>query len=367
MFAKVSLSVLLIAAFLLSACGPSAEQIATMTASAWTPTPKPTYTPPPTLTPTPIPYDLVVTVANDAGAPIPGASILFPESGKPDPILADAAGRASWNNLNSPNGTLTVAAQGYFKAEQAVTLERGPNEVVVKMARDPFGMLPSDACGAGESLLLLEDYQDGEAQGWNPDQKNPAAHYVGPAPDEAANSVWTLDATKITNYDNAWIGANYGNGNQGQEPGLFGDVVWRMKFMVNRPTAPSFNWHELAIPNGSRYTINFSGGQSQIHVIRSLNDANGEPGAGERVGSVGFNQAAMQWRYVEISQFQGNVQLWIDGIPLLDFTDPEPLPAGGIGIWIGPFTDKSLTVMYFDNISVCGLSAPFASILTPAP
>ncbi len=38
---SLSLSVLLIAAILLSACGPSAEEIATMTASAWTPTPIP--------------------------------------------------------------------------------------------------------------------------------------------------------------------------------------------------------------------------------------------------------------------------------------------------------------------------------------
>lgn len=37
----ISLTVLLLAAFLLCACGPSAEEIATMTASAWTPTPIP--------------------------------------------------------------------------------------------------------------------------------------------------------------------------------------------------------------------------------------------------------------------------------------------------------------------------------------
>ena len=39
----------------LSGCGPSAEQVATMTASAWTPTPPP---PTPTPTATPVPYGL---------------------------------------------------------------------------------------------------------------------------------------------------------------------------------------------------------------------------------------------------------------------------------------------------------------------
>lgn len=49
------LSILLAWAFLLTACGPSAEQAATMTASAWTPTPLPTATLTPTLTPSPTP------------------------------------------------------------------------------------------------------------------------------------------------------------------------------------------------------------------------------------------------------------------------------------------------------------------------
>ncbi len=214
------LSVLLIAAFLLGACGPSAEEIATMTASAWTPTPvPPTITP----SPTPLPYDLTVKVTDADGNPIAGALVVFPMSGSDEPVAADDSGQAAWTNLDGPAGTVTVVAQGYFKGEQSFNLNRGPNEIVVKLERDPFGLLPSDACGAGESLLYVEDYQDGEAQDWNYGGENPASIYVGPATDEAANSVWTIDATKITSYgDDTWLGANYGNGNQGREPGLFG-------------------------------------------------------------------------------------------------------------------------------------------------
>jgi len=358
------------------ACGPSPEQIATMTASAWTPTPKPTNTPPPTPTATPLPYDLTVKVTDAEGNPIVGALIFFPMSGSDEPVAADDSGQAVWNNLKGPAGTVTVVAQGYFQGEQSFNLNRGPNEIVLKLERDPFGLLPSDACGPGESLLYVEDLQDGEAQDWRADPSNPDAFYVGTAADAAANSVMTIDATKITNYNNAWLGANYGNGNQGREPGLFGDAVWRMKFMVNRPTAPSLNWHEIygggepiqiAGQNygGAVYNFYFAGGQSQIRMMRNLNDITNTPIPGVNVDNGQFKQLEMTWHFMELSMFQGNIQLWVDGKPVIDFTDPEPIPAGGIGIWIGPFTDKSLTVMYFDDIRVCGLNAPFASLPVP--
>jgi hypothetical protein len=42
-------------ALLFAGCGPSEEEMATMTAAAWTPTPSPTLAPPPTSTNTPLP------------------------------------------------------------------------------------------------------------------------------------------------------------------------------------------------------------------------------------------------------------------------------------------------------------------------
>lgn len=359
---QLTFTILLLLTIILGACGPSAEQIAAMTASAWTPTPKPTNTPPPTPTATPLPYDLTVKVTDADGNPIAGALVAFPMSGSDEPVAADGSGQAIWTNLSGPAGTVTVVAQGYFKGEQSFNLNHGPNEIVLKLERDPFGLLPSDACGAGETILYADDFQDGEAQGWNPNQTNPAAHYVAPAPDEAANSVWAIDATKITQYGNdAWLGANYGHQN------IFGDSVWRMKFMVNRPTAPSFSWNSFNVTLGSlslshaTYSFNLAGGQSQVRLNRTLFDQSGGLASDQTVKSGGFKQLEMAWHYVELSVYQGNVQMWVDGKPVIDFTDPEPLPEKTIGIWIGPFTDKSITVMYFDDIRVCGLSAPFAS------
>jgi hypothetical protein len=294
--------------------------------------------------------------------------VVFPQSGNEEPVAVDDSGQAAWTDLGGPAGTVTVSAQGYFGGEQSFNLQRGPNEVVVTLERDPFGLLPLDACGAGESLLYVEDYQDGEAQDWNYGGNNPASVYVGPSADEAANSVWTIDATKITDYNNAYLGANYAQGNMGGAPGLFGDAVWRMKFMVNRPTAPSFGWNSFGplTLDGlelirATYSFNLWGGQSQVHLMRTLFDSADQVASDQRVKSGGFKQLEMTWHYVELSVFQGNVQMWVDGKPVIDFTDPEPLPEKTIGIWIGPFTDKSVTVLYFDDVRVCGLSAPFTS------
>ena len=112
----------------LSGCGPSAEQIATMTASVWTPTPPPTATPLPTATP--IPYDLTAKVLDESGAPIAGASIVLPQSGSEEPVLADASGQHQWTNLPGPDVTLKASAPGYLPGEQAGTVDRGPSELV---------------------------------------------------------------------------------------------------------------------------------------------------------------------------------------------------------------------------------------------
>jgi len=357
----LTLIVLLLTAILLGACGPSSEEIAAMTASAWTPTPKPTNTPLPTPTATPLPYDLTLKVTDTNGNLIAGALVVFSESGSSEPVMTDEAGRAVWTNLNGPNVSLKVTAQGYFKGEQGAALERGLNEVTVTLERDPFGLLPSETCGAGESLLYLDDFQDGEAQGWNFDQKNAAAHLVGPAPDAEANSVLTYDATKITYYGNdAYLG---GNRNE-----VFGDGVWRMRFMVTRPTAPSFVWHGSGpLEFGGQqyfhgqYGFYLAGGISQIQLTRNLESGPNVVVPNPKLVDTVFKQTGMQWYQMELSTYQGHIQLWIDGVKLVDYTDETPLPPGNMGIWIGAFTDKSLTLLYFDDIRVCGLNAPFAS------
>ncbi|MFL7870374.1 MAG: carboxypeptidase-like regulatory domain-containing protein, partial [Anaerolineales bacterium] len=159
---RIFLAILLAAILLIASCGPSAEEVATMTAAAWTATPSPTATPTLTPTATPIPYDVTVKIIDQDGNPIPGANVVFPESGNDGPVIVDDGGQAVWNNLPGETGTLGVAAPGYFSAEQSLSLERGPNEVTVALERDPYGLLPAEACAPGEKLLYIEDFQDGQ-------------------------------------------------------------------------------------------------------------------------------------------------------------------------------------------------------------
>src|SRR5512143_3934343 len=110
---------------MVSSCGPTADEIATMTASAWTPTPVPTPTA------TPIPYDLTVHVMDGSGAPVPGTNGVTLETGGQAPLQADASGKLEWKGLPGPTANITVSAPGYFPASQSVAMDRGLTELAL--------------------------------------------------------------------------------------------------------------------------------------------------------------------------------------------------------------------------------------------
>jgi hypothetical protein len=105
-------------------------------------TTEPTVEPLPTLVLSTIPYELTVTVTNEQGAPIAGASIVLPESGKNEAVLTDEKGKFVWNNLQNAVVTLKISAKGYLPTEYKTTLERGPSELFVTLKPDPNGFLP---------------------------------------------------------------------------------------------------------------------------------------------------------------------------------------------------------------------------------
>lgn len=346
---------------LLSACGPSPEQVATMTASAWTPTPKPTATPLPTFTPTPIPYDLTIFVVDEAGAPVEGASIVFPESGSDEPVQVDATGKFSWSNLPGETVTLKTFAQGYYEAEQTATLERGPSEISIALKRDPFGLLPAEACAAGEKLLYAEDFQDNRVRGWNEiDLKTPGWNLI-PAPEEAGNTI--LSAQYVEMLGDGPLFSRL-------EGMKFEDAVWRAYFFISAPFTTdrnwfSFNWKHALDPFNldgqevfdSRYQIPV---RPEYYALRRLQQPVTNIGIGQTKGpKVG------EWHLVEISSYQGTTEVWADGTRLMSYEDPQPVPPGTIGLEL--WLNGSDTLVYFDNISVCELSAAFTSIVPPAP
>lgn len=331
---------------LIAGCGPSPEEIATMTALAWTPTPiPPTATP----TPTPIPYDLTLKVTDVDGNPVTNASVTLGES---ELVLTDANGVASWMNLDAPDGSVNVAAQGYFASAQTFSLKRGLNDFVVALERDLNGLLPSQACAPGETLLYLEDYQDGAAQGW-------------PEMEFFANG-WLVE--EFTAEPGNLVASNNNMEHHGHslQDMTFGDAVWRVRFFVSGRRLISFNWLE-------NYNIDIEGQQIDNSRYQIVLDTDG---IGIRrltlpvmnIGAAsGRGAKAENWHTIEISTFQGRTEVWLDGQKNSGYTDPKPLPGGGIGLEFIPFdTAKPGTIVYFDNMSVCGLSAPFASLyVTP--
>lgn len=359
-------TLLLLLIILVSACGPSPEQIATMTASAWTPTPKPTNTPLPTPTSTPIPYDLSLTVTDEAGAPIAGANVFFTGSGNETPLISDASGQVKWSDLAGIAGELKVIGQGYFVGEQSVNLERGLTEVAVTLTRDPFGLLPADACASSESLLYIEDFQDSQAQGMESVEYRTGGWSVGPAPDGPANLILGLTLADEDN-GNALESASY-------ESQVFGDAVWRMHFYVTGHGSYTFSWHEVNEP--------YQSDQGQV------NNSSYFMVVGTRQGGRGPQTSAMVriqppldpfhvidrspraapmnvWNLLEISTFESVTKVWLNGIEMVSLTDAHPLPEGRFSLSMNE-ADKGAQIFY-DNLVVCGLNAPFTSTYSPAP
>ena len=342
---------------LLAACGPSAEEIATMTASAWTPTPlPPTQTP----TPTPIPIDLTVTIADEAGAPISAASVVFPESGDNTAVQTDEQGQFSWSNLSSEAATLTISAQGYLPNSANQTLVRGPNDVSITLKRDPFGLLPADACTTGEKLLYAEDFQDHHAQGWNEiDLKTPGWN-MAPSVEEADNIVLAVQYTEMAG-EGLWSRLN---------DGKFDNAVWRLKFLISEPFASdanwfSFNWRFALEPFDlegqevfdSRYQLPVG---TNSFGLRRLQ----QPVSNVGIGGVKGPKTG-EWHLTEISTFQGTTEVWLDGQRLMAYEDPQPIPSGTIGLEFR--LQGTNSIVYLDDLTVCEMSAPFVSIKPAAP
>lgn len=341
---------------LLAACGPPPEEVATLTASAWTPTPLPTSTPPPTPTSTPIPFDLTVTVTDEVGSPIAGASVVFPESGNGKPVQTDGEGKFTWTNLVGEAATIQVSAQGYFSADQSATLQRGTNEVIVQLKSDPFGLLPSKACAAGEKFLYAEDFQDGKGQGWQ---------NITAATDFAAQNGWSIATTGDGNTALFFSTKTVADVSDRLQDFLFENAVWRLKV---RETAPAnvegfsfLNWKQAPASGGeTRYPF-----QIGVNLLADLTRL--QPEAGHfSVGRSNLRQKSDAWYFFEISAYDGVIEVWVDGKNLITYHDPQPLPAGTIGIEVHIFKDADVTFTY-DDFSVCELSAPFTSNVPPAP
>jgi len=344
---SVGLVLLGIGMLVLAACGPSAEEMATMTAAAWTPTPRPTNTP------TPIPYDLSLNVVDSDGNPLEGAQVTFVELDETQAV--DATGQLTWADLDGDAASFTVLAQGYLPAEASFTLERGANDFEISLERDAYGLLLGDACGAGESLLYIEDFQDNAAAGWMQIDFHGGGWTIADRADEPGNLV-ASNSTPET-HPSDMLGEY-----------VFDQAVWRLWYLASGQAAVSFNW---------RQSFNYDTAEGHIDEGRYQILVDSQGGAAIRhlelppLNIVGDGGPASlefgQWHFLEMSTFEGLTQLWVDGVVVAAYGDPRPIPPGGVGLEIIDAATAPDTVTSFDNIVVCELTAPFASIfIAPA-
>jgi len=347
----------------ITGCGPSPEAIATMTASAWTPTPKPTATPLPTPTATPIPYDITVKVTDAEDNPVLGARVIL--AGDDAPVLTNESGEATSTNLPAPDGSIEIVASGYFALNQTLNLSRGPNELVFVLERDPNGLLPSQACAVSETPLYIEDFQDGHAQGMDVVEFKAGGWFIGPSPELAENLVMTLSLP------DSYLGKVTPNEQAELRDAKFDNAVLRFRLHVTGPGTYIFFWQAVTEPyqasagqvEGSRYMIHLGttyGGRGDraSALVREQPPVANFVIADRAVEFLKLNA----WYLVEISTFDGNTKIWLDGKEIMDYVDPQPMPGGGFGI--AADLVKTGAIAYYDNLSVCGLSAPFATIYT---
>jgi len=357
----IGLAIILIGV-LLSGCGPSPEeQTATavaLTAAAATSTPTitPTFTPTPTSTPTPtptpIPYDLSVLVTGEDDIPIAGASVTLSDvEGEEGMQITNDAGQTDWTDFPGETVNLSISAQGYFTTEASETIERGANQMIVVLERDPFGLLPDEACSPSEQILYIEDIQDGHADGWPEIEMRVQGFDIGSHPDEPADNVivFSGDLGGRSNLENI----------------IVNNVVWRAQFLIDGSAMVSFNWRvapksyetEAGTVTDSRYALNF---EETSYILRFTNPIRELLVAGNP-----YKAKSGVWHSIEISTYDGEMEVWIDGNRILAYNDPNPLPEGGIFFVVEPFLDN--TIVYIDDMALCELTAPFVPMPTPEP
>jgi hypothetical protein len=296
---------------------------------------------------------LNATITDADGNPISGAAVKVVEMGNLDEAIqvTDNAGMAAWIDL--PPGdlaTLDLNVPGYFPRLEMVEITKGDTQVDVTLQRDPYGLLAVDACAPGETLAFVEDMQDGAMQGWNNlnTRLQAGVPNLGIIEDPAMQGNLLLMASSPGPNAHVELG--------GYETQPFGDAVWRMNVKSWKNMHLHAQWHTTN--EGSLYIAFIYGqGEDAGRLVKVTESTQFEVFFwNKRIGGDD------KWHTIEISTFQGEYQLWIDGVLLGRWADPDAIPEGYLGIGMDFWAADSL--IYFDNISVCELNAPFVSILS---
>jgi hypothetical protein len=360
------ISVLLVLGLILAGCAalapqkaiapkPGATPIATSTVPL--PSPLSSKTPPPTdtaLPPSPsetatqvaVSYALIVKVMDARNQPVKNATLNLSELGSSAAATqpADINGQVSWTDLPFTTVSLTVKAPGYKPIQESVPLQAGPNLAVVKLELDPFGLLPGNACAVNEKPLYIADFQDNQAAGWTGVAEGAKGWSLGPDPAQPGNIVMIARGSP----DGMAAAIDLSNF-------TFTNAVWRVsvKFDGGAKIFNFLNWMHTLSGGDVRYFVNL-GPEVPVDLTRFNN------GESIVMGRSTILQIKDKWARYEVSTYNGTTEVWINGKKAVSFTDTDPIQPGTIGF--EPHYQFDSGAFYYDNISVCGLSAPFKSL-----
>ena len=88
-----------------------------------------------------------------------------------------------------------------------------------------------------------------------------------------------------------------------------------------------------------------------------------QPTSNLSVGNIYNYPQQNTWHTLEIGTFDGKTDVYMDGVLITSYEDPAILPEGTFGFEYWP-PDETAAV-YFDDLSVCELSAPVETLFAP--
>jgi len=207
---------------------------------------------------------------------------------------------------------------------------------------------PDQVCLERENLLYWEDFHDNQAQGWPEIEFRAQNWNIVPDPENPENLVVQNPGThEASSYLEGYT---------------FDEAVWRLNFYKVGLPEYVFIWHHKPDPYESKSGTVYSSDYNLVF----MNDGThfyrfAYPISDVILLGIPKTVANEVWHTIEISTYQGTLEVWLDGEQLLSYQDPDPLPKGKLGLGLWQSISKN-SMVYFDNISVCELTEPFASL-----
>jgi len=233
-------------------------------------------------------------------------------------------------------GTLPLISESTGNTSPGGTIPRTIN---------PSGLLASEACLPGERMVYFEDFQDNKAQGWAEIEYRAQNWDIVIDPASAGNLV-----IQNTGEHNTQIV---------MQDLSFDNAVWRINYLTSGEPRFTFNWHWVSEPYESEagtvlfsaYSVTFV--EQSIRIVRGM-----VPYPEVDLAEFPLTIEDDKWHEIEISTYKDVIEVWVDGIQVLEYQDPDPLPGGQLGLELWPSQEED-SMVYLDNLRVCELSAPF--------